>query len=676
MAVGAFPLRPVLLRFRKGFSSMNTNRFLASTARFAVGVSLCVGAPVWAQDAEDESEIVEDGTSAITTIGRPGPNAILVSADRSEGVLLDSFTGSATIITTRQIEGRQVRDIADVLRDVPGVAVSSVAGQTQIRLRGSEANHVLVLVDGIEVSDPFGGEFDIGTLQAEIGSSVEVLRGPQSALYGSDAIGGVVAYRGGDFDGFGARIEGGTLGTVNGAARYGYSSETLSASLSATVVSTDGEPNARDGVRDIGRDSYTVSGKVSAHLTEGFSLRAAGRFIRTEGEFNSSDFNSANPTFGLIIDSPDTAFENEAIYGLVGARLETLDGSWTHDLSAQIADINRETVGPFGPSNSSEGDRLKASYVTAYDFGGSGHSVTFAADWEQERFRNTTPGGFAFNGRRQIENTGLVGEYRYAGSRFDFSAAIRHDINDRFADATTFRVGAGYAVTDTTRLRASAGSGIKNPGFFELFGFVDGTFIGNEDLTPEKSKSWEVGVDQDFADGAVRLSLTYFDSELEDEIFTTFPAPSFIATPANRDTVSTQQGIEVAISADLGSGVSFNGAYSYLDAEEDGVEEVRRPDEIASAALSWNAPDDAGGITLVVRYNGETPDLAFTDPSFVPVREILDDYTLVNLNARVRLTDGVGLFARAENLLDTQYEQVFSFVSPGQSIIAGIEARF
>ncbi|MEP3420437.1 MAG: TonB-dependent receptor [Erythrobacter sp.] len=655
---------------------MKNTRFLATSARFAVGISLCIGAPVLAQDALDEGEIVEDGTSVITMTERPGPNAILVSAERSEGVLLDSFTGSATIITTRDIEARQVRDIADVLRDVPGVAVSSVAGQTQIRLRGSEANHVLVLVDGIEVSDPFGGEFDIGTLQAEIGSSVEVLRGPQSALYGSDAIGGVVAYRSGDYDGFGARIEGGTQGTVNGAARYGYSGETLSASLSATFVSTDGEPNARGGVRDIGRDSYTVSGKVTAQLSENFALRAAGRFIRTEGEFNNSDFVAVNPTFGLIIDSPDTAFENEAFYGLVGARLETLDGNWTHDLSAQIADINRETVGPFGPSNSSEGDRLKASYVTAYNFGGSDHSVSFAADWERERFRNTTPGGFAFNGQRQIENTGLVGEYRYVGNRFNLSAAIRHDINDRFADATTFRVGAGYAVTDTTRLRASAGSGIKNPGFFELFGFVDGTFIGNEDLTPEKSTGWEVGLDQDFAEGAVRLSLTYFDSELEDEIFTTFPAPTFVATPANRTTVSKQQGVEIAIAADLGSGISFNGAYSYLDAEEDGVEEVRRPDEIASAALSWTSPDDAGGITLVVRYNGETPDLAFTDPSFIPVRETLDDFTLINLNARVRLSEGVDLFARAENLFDTRYEQVFSFVSPGQSIIAGIQARF
>ena len=268
-----------------------------------------------------------------------------------------------------------------------------------------------------------------------------------------------------------------------------------------------------------------------------------------------------------------------------------------------------------------------------------------------------------------------MGEYRYAGAAFDLSAALRHDINNRFADATTFRVGAGYRVTDTTRLRAAGGSGVKNPGFFELFGFVDGRFIGNDALRPEKSTGWEVGLDQDLGDFA-RVSVTYFDSELEGEIFTTFPPPNFIATLANRTTVSEQRGVEVSLNARLAAQWSLDAAYSYLDAEENGVEEVRRPQHIASAALSWTAPGNAASATLVVRHNGATPDVAFTDPSFVPVRVNLDDYTLINFNARVKLADGISAFARVDNLLDERYEQVFSFVSPGRSAVVGIEARF
>ena len=351
-----------------------------------------------------------------------------------------------------------------------------------------------------------------------------------------------------------------------------------------------------------------------------------------------------------------------------------LEGRWTHDLSAQIAEIDRETDSPFGLTSASEGDRVKASYVTALRLADD-HNLTFAADYERESFRNALAASGGFTGRRSVEQVGFVGEYRYSGEAIDLSAAVRYDANDRFRDATTFRVGAGYRLTGTTRLRAAAGSGIKNPGFFELYGFVSGQFIGNDALRPEKSTGWEVGVDQDVGDAA-RLSVTYFDSALDGEIFTTFPAPNFIATPANRTTESQQRGIEVSLAAKLADAWSLDAAYSYLDAEENGVEEVRRPQHIASAALTWTAPNDAASATLVVRHNGATPDVAFTDPSFVPVRVTLDDYTLVNLNARVKLGEGVNAFARAENLLDEEYEQVFSFVSPGRSMVVGVEARF
>lgn len=636
---------------------MKNFKLLGSVA----GAALAWAVPTMAQDVDD------------TATDAP----ILVSASRDNPLAQTRYTGSALVITAEQLEQRQVRDIADVLRDVPGVAVAGVAGQTQIRLRGSEANHVLVLVDGIEVSDPFAGEFDVGTLQADVGARIEVLRGQQSALYGPDAIGGVIAYEsasGRDVPGFAARVEGGTQGTVNGALRYGAAGDTWDAALSGVIVSTDGQPNARGGERDIGRDSYTLSGKGSVAVGEAVTLRAAGRFIRTEGRSNDSNFDTTSPTFGFIVDSPGTRFTNEAIYALMGARAEVLEGRWTHDLSAQIADVTRETFGPFGVSSSSEGDRVKASYVSGFALADA-HNLTFAADYEVEGFRNTTPGGFAFTGRREIEQVGLVGEYRYAGAAFDFNAALRHDINDLFADATTFRVGAGYRVTDSTRLRASGGSGVKNPGFFELYGFVDGRFIGNADLRPEKSTGWEVGIDQDVSD-AVRIAVTYFDSELKGEIFTTFPAPTFIATPANRATTSEQRGIEASLSAAISPQWAFDAAYSYLDAEENGVEEVRRPRHIASAALTWSAPGDAASATLVVRHNGAALDDAFTDPSFVPVRVRLDDYTLINLNARARLTDGISGFARVDNLLDDRYEQVFSFVSPGRSAVVGVEARF
>ncbi len=671
-ACGGHPVRGAFVDAlnRKGSEKMKYARLLNGAAV----CTLVWGAPLVAQDEGLATDQRSD-PNVILGIGVIDSDTILVSADRSQGVSVFDATGSATIITPDQLQQRQIRNIEDALRDVPGVAVASTPGQTQIRLRGSEANHVLVLVDGIEVSDPGSGEFDIGTLQAEIGSRLEVLRGPQSALYGNDAIGGVVAYQsasGHDLEGLGAFLEAGTNDTFNVGARAGFLGDRWDAALSGVVVSTNGEPNARGGTRDIGRESVTLSGKGSVDVADIFTLRAVARYTSTEGRFNEQDFAFGSPTFGLVVDSPGTGFENESFSALIGARLAALNGAWTHDLSVQITDANRDTMQPTGFPSGTTSDRFKASYVTAYGFGGSEHSVTFAADYEEEGFNNV----LTFDDRNKVENIGFVGEYRYLGDRFDFSAALRHDINDRFQDATTFRVGAGYRLTDTTRVKAAAGSGVKNPTLNELFGFFDGVFLGNPDLQPEQSTSWEVGIDQTFADGSVTISATYFNAELDDEIFTAFPPPSFIATPGNRDTQSTQQGVELALSATLGAGFSFNGAYTYLDAEEDGIKEVRRPDHIASAVLNWSEPTERYSANLAVRYNGDARDLDFSTGAFPAPQTRLDDYTLVNFNVRAKMTDTISLFGRVENLLDERYEQVFSFVSPGRTALFGIQAGF
>ena len=493
-------------------------------------------------------------------------------------------------------------------------------------------------------------------------------------------VGGVIAYRSAStklWRGLSGLIEGGTDGILNAEARYAVGDIDWGLSLTGNVVSTDGQPNARGGARPIGRDSYTISVKGDWEVTDHIDLRAVGRYVLTEGDFNDSDFDPASPTFGLIIDSPGTRFENEALYGLVGIRFEPAGTGWTHDLSAQFADIARDTFNAFGRSSGSEGDRLKASYVTSYEFGWrERQTITGALDWEREGFRNTDPFGIGSTTRQEIQNVGIVADYRLMGQKVDLAAAVRHDINDRFADETTFKLSAAARINQDVRLRGSIGSGTKNPGFFELFGFFDGRFIGNEDLQPEKSTEWEVGLDWELDGRDTLVSLVYFESELENEIFTTFPAPDFVATPANRDTVSRRKGVELSMNAEIGRQLSVDAAYSYLDAEEDGVTEVRRPDHIASAALNWTAPGDTASATLVVRHNGAAEDLAFTDPSFIPVRVALDDYTLVNLNARVRLAQGIEAFGRVENLLDETYEQVFSFVSPGRSAVVGLQASF
>lgn len=613
-------------------------------------------------------------------------NEIVVTASRSgEAIEVRDLPASVTLLTADDLGARQTRIVSDVLRDVPGLAVSrsgNIGGFTQIRVRGTESNHVLVLVDGIKASDPFQGEYDFGTLLADEAAKVEVLRGQQSSLYGSDAIGGVIQYitlTGREAPGFSARAEGGSFGTVAGGARAAGFSDAFDYAVSGTVYQTSGTPTARGGERDVGSTNVAGTAKVSWTPSPVFKLTGVGRYSYTDADANDTGFDPASPLFGTVVDSPGTRTRNEAYYGLVRGELALADGRWTSALTGQVADTTRKGYSAGDRTSGDQGTRYKATLESSYRFGTDRlvHRITGAVDYEREEFRNTTPGGFAFNGRRATENWGFVGQYELTvADAFSAGASIRQDENDRFADATTWRAQAGYRLPFGLRVRGAYGTGVKNPTYFELFGFSDGRYIGNPDLKPEKSKGWEAGLDQDVAGGKATVGATYFDSRLTDEIFTTYPAPNFIATPANQTSKSKQHGVEVFGSLRPVPQLRFDLAYTYLDATENGMREVRRPKHIASLNTTVLSADQRFSGTLTVRYNGRQTDLVFTNPDFVPVRTSLQEYVLVNLNAEYRLTDRFSIFGRVENLFDERYEEVFSYATPGVAAFGGVRARF
>jgi len=608
---------------------------------------------------------------------------LIVTASRSGVAVPQHLLGSSvTVLDANALTERQTREIADILRDVPGLAVNVSPGLTQIRMRGAEANHTLVLVDGIEVSDPYYGEFDFGTLIADDGARIEVLRGQQSALYGSDAIGGVIHYISGsgqDAPGVSLRAEAGSFGTFNSAARWAGVKQGLDYALTASVNTLDGTPNSRTGSRKLGKDALSTAFKLSYGLNDHLKLTAVGRYGSVQEDINNSDNNSRSKTFGYIVDSPGSQYRNNALYGLVRADWSGLDGRWTQALTLQVADTDRKGYSRDRRTSGDQGKRQKGSYETSLLLGSGPvqDRLTLAVDAEREQFRNTDPSGFAFTGTKRLNNTGIVAMVDHTvGDKLAVGASIRRDLNDQFADATTYRVQGSYQALAETRLHAAIGSGIKNPGFYELFGYMDGRFIGNAALKPERSEGWELGLEQSLFDRAFTLDITRFDSRLKDEIYTTYPAPTYVATPANRKSNSTQQGVELTAVAKLAQDWRLNGAFTWLKAREAGLEEARRPANIGSVALSWRHPSQNGGLALVARYNGQQTDLAYIDPSYVPVRARLKAYTLVNLNGDYALSPAIKLTARVENLTDQTYEELFSFRGRGRAAFVGISSRF
>lgn len=623
----------------------------------AAALLLAAPAAAFAQDKDAEPSVSELVATASLDDG---------------GVRRDLIGGSATVISADDLEQRGVVLIGDVLRDVPGIAVSrSGCGGClqQVRIRGAEANHTLVLVDGMNLANPVGRETDFSTLLGEDGARVEVLRGQQSALYGSEAIGGVVQYftpDGRTSPGLRVRGEYGSFNTFAGALQQGGGNDNLDYIFSFGAYDSDGTTNTRAGTRDLASDNLTFSTKWHFRLSDKMKLTAVLRANKS-----SSEFNSATDATGVLLDSAPDAGKGSNTLGKIELLRASPDSPWTHNLSIHSAHMSSHSTS-FGSTYDSGGVRQKGAYVATYSFGDDDfkQKITASADYTHESFKQTYDPV-----RHTLKTRGLIGVYDLViRDSTAFGASIRNDSNDRFAAFTSYRVQATHSFPSGTRIRAAAGSGIQYPTQFELFGF-SGTYLANANLKPEKSEGWEVGLEQSLFDKSVLVGVAYFDNELTDKISTTgFP----ISTPVNTAGVSNQSGVEVFADIRLDNGISIDASYTNLDSTDGTppVKTVRRADSIASLNINWASPDDVFRVNVGLRYNGEQKDnrFPFGPPYVVPV--VLPAYTLVNLNAQWKINDKVTLYGRADNLFDERYEEVYSYVGPGREVSIGLKARF
>jgi vitamin B12 transporter len=244
-----------------------------------------------------------------------------------------------------------------------------------------------------------------------------------------------------------------------------------------------------------------------------------------------------------------------------------------------------------------------------------------------------------------------------------------------FKNATTYRLAAAWQFRDIgTRLHASHGTAVTNPGFFELFGYYPDFFIGNPNLKPEESRSFDVGVEQKFFDNKLTLDVTYFHANLENEIVTVFAG--FSTTVDNLVGTSQRDGVEVMLSAQLTDNLSLGGSYTYTKSRQPGgAPEVRRPKHMGNINANYAFAAGRGNVNLDVSYNGKQLDNEFA--SSTPESVVtLNDYVLVTLAASYKLTDNLEVYGRIENLVDQNYEEVFSYRAPGLGAFGGLRVKF
>ncbi len=624
--------------------------------------------------AAQDSDVVSQST--------PGKE-IVVSASRVP--MSANRVGSAvTVIDAEDLEDRQTQSVADVLQEVPGVAVTRSGGMgslTEVRIRGAEANQTLVLIDGVRVNDPSrGNAFNLDNLLAVDLERIEVLRGPQSALYGSEAMGGVIniiTKKGGPSR-VSATLEAGTLESYRFSSSVSHSEENYSFYLGATRLNSD-SVSALDrkmpGVSET--DPYentSINANMQFDVGRFVEVSLSGRYSDATVEFDPLVFDP-NTFVSATQDEPGVFTDTVEASGRAQAKLTLFEGQWEQIVAAGISDIDTETTDPFFflPVTSTEGQVREYLYQSNLFFAtpemaNAEHTLILAL----ERLEEDAAGTFLSGGEDQsLASNSLIGEYELAlwDSLF-LGGSIRQQHNEKlFDDSTTYRATLAYLYAETdTRLHGSFGKAVKNPTLTELFGFGPG-FTGNPNLQPESAIGWDIGIEQNFWDKRASIDVTYFDSTIEDLIVGTGNT-AFNATGENRI-----KGLEVAGSIRPLPDLRLTASYTYTDSEDsNGQELVRRPRHMGSLNANYRFLDGRASVNLGLVHKGKQDDLNFA--TFPATRVGLDSYTAVNLGGSYDITEGVSLFARAENLTDAEQIDVFETRGPGLTAFVGLRIGF
>lgn len=602
---------------------------------------------------------------------------IIVTGSRTP-MSINSVGSAVTVITRDDIERRQARYVSDLLRTVPGFSVShsGVAGaQTQVRVRGAEANHILVLIDGARANDPAtGDEFRWEFLTTANIERIEIVRGPQSAIWGSDAVAGVVhiiTRSGGTQPRLGGYVEGGSLDTLNSAVNASVGDDNWSMSFSLEHLETDGGNISRTGSEDDNSDATTGSISASFQASEDFAFTFGARMVDSYSQYDNIDF----LVTGLPADS-DVALETRQHYVQVGTTIGGDESRIKHHIAARYFDSENQNLADGIADINALSDRVTLAYQADIAIGDDVLSV--AVEREETDFEQRGPVGFGDPNQEQaMDVTSVIADYQARlGDNLTLLASARFDDNSFFDDAITGRLSLTWNLDDATRVRGNIGTGRKNPTFIELYGYFPGQFVSNPNLKPEESTSFDLGVERQVSE-SLNLQITAFRQDLDDEINGfVFDPVTFLSTAENMPGTSKRSGVELATRWDVSDRFGFNANYTYIDSTSENLREVRRPRHSGSVEFDYGFMDNRGRAAFTAAYGGTRTDTFFPPWPNPPEVVTLSNHWLLDLTVQFRITDDVRLFARGNNLLDSDYEQVYGYRTPGRTGYAGVEVAF
>jgi len=637
-------------------------------------LSLFVSAPGFAQKAPSPDAAADSEAGAVIVTATRIP----LDADR--------VASSVTVLDKAAIDRAGDLGVSDLLLRTPGVSISRNGGYgttTSLRIRGAETDQTVVVIDGVKLNDPSspGGGYNFGNMLVGDASRIEVLRGPQSILWGSQAIGGVVnivtplptGALQGNFD-----VEGGSRDTISARAAVGAKTGPLAWRIGGQTFTTQGVSAYAPGTETDGYTNRSVTGRGVLDLTSNVSVDVRGYYSRGRNGFD-----------GFNVDDPEYALTREFV-GYAGLNVALLDGRLRNRIAYGYTNTDRDNYNPthartltFDSLGRNERIEYQGSFAIA-----TGWDAVFGVENEKSRFATVSPSASLAVAipapvRGNAELTSVYGQLNAEVIKgLTLTAGVREDDHSRYGSKTLFAGGAAWALPSGTVLRASYAEGFKAPTLYQLF-----SDYGNAALNPEEAKGWEAGAEQHLLDGAITIGGTYFQRRTTNQIVFTgcvsVATNPLCVTPGTTNfrfgyyqnsARAYAQGIEAIAAAKIGGRVRIDGNYTWTQSVDRSAGSTygnwlpRRPQHMANASVTYSFPSGLSA-GVAVRYAGMSFDDAANQTRLAP-------YTLVDLRGELPISRQIAVFARAENVLDEKYQTAFNYGTLGRSVYAGFRGRF
>lgn len=613
---------------------------------------------------------------AIASVGE-----LVVTANRSPQEI-ERIGQSITVLTAEEIKASQIIDVSTLLAQTAGVSFSrngGVGGSTSLRIRGAETDQTLVIIDGVKLNDPSssGGGYNFANLLAGDIDRIEILRGAQSTLWGSQAIGGIVNITTAQPQKpleASLSAEGGSMGTSYFRGGVGGRTERLAWRLAASRYDTDGVSSYRYGSEKDGYENTGLSGRALFHATDALSFDLRGVYSKGKNDFD-----------GFLTDSRDYG-ETEDFIGYAGVNFDLFGGALSNRIAYAYTRTDRQNFNPDQAVTTTtfdaRGENKRWEYQGVWKIN-EAWTATFGGETEDARMRTASPSAFDPHPPVVRAKVGLDGLYAQVQGELvaglNLTAGVRRDSHDTFGDNTLGQIAAAWSLNDgATILRASFGQGFKAPTLYQLY-----SEYGNTNLEAEEADGWDVGVQQRLADRFV-IRATWFQRKTENQIeYVSCSSPADAMCLVNGvmrwgyyDNIARAKakGVELEGTADLGP-LQVAANYTWTEAKNDaegtatyGKLLPRRPEHQANiqVAYTWANQATLGG---AIRYVGKAYDNAANT-------NVLQSYTLLDLRASYPVNDTFELYGRVENALDEDYETTRNYGSPGRGAYVGVRARF